>query len=195
MMANEWAIFVAPAQTELVFDVDSFVDIHPDYKVKVSSFPIENGAFADYNKVLEPLKAKIKLSVGGKTRSATLLNKLASELSLPNLYNIVTPVRTYLNMTLEGFTYSQTSTNNISMMVATLSFIEIRQVNTGQYTSVKVPSNGKKQETGKGQVNPNPPEAPRTQANLAHNTWAREWKQGKYPGKTLADNPYPFTVN
>jgi hypothetical protein len=147
----DWAIFRIDG-TAVVFDYDSFIDLSPKYKTKISTFPVEGGSFADYNKVQEPFKIVVRLAVGGSDRMSDLLTELDNEMQGVNLYNIVTPMRVYLNMTLESFDYKQTAFVGRGMLLVSLSFIEVRQVNTGKYTTVQVPANAATQVTGKEQA-------------------------------------------
>jgi hypothetical protein len=141
--------------------------------VKTSTFPVEHGSFASYNKVNEPNKPKVRLAVGGKDRIAAFQAAMGSELSQPNLYNVVTPTCVYLNVTMESYDYSQSADNGLNLLVVDIALIEVREV-TPTYTAVtiphpKSPGSASKQVNGKMQVchpaGP-PPPPPLTWANV-----------------------------
>jgi hypothetical protein len=126
-----------------VFDVDSFVKLDYDHKQKVSSFPVEKGAFADYNKVNEPRNLKVSLTVHGGTRVKAFLDALETELTSTNLYDIYTPERTYKSFTLEKLSYPRTAEKSVDMVVVPLSFIEVVQVTSQTTAALVIPSSKK----------------------------------------------------
>jgi len=140
-MANGWGLYYASGSASgtagsLVFDVDSVLDLKMGAKAKTSTFPVEEGSFAAYNKVLEPFSTKVRLAVGGPDRVAALQSALMAEVAAANLYNVVTPTVTYLNVTLESYDHEQTSSNGgVSGLVVDLSLVQVREV-TPAYTTV-----------------------------------------------------------
>ena len=83
-MANGWGLYYASGSASgtagsLVFDVDSVLDLKQTGKSKVSTFPVEEGAFASYNKVQEPDATKVRLAVGGPDRVAAFQAALDTE--------------------------------------------------------------------------------------------------------------------
>ena len=166
-MANGWGVY--DLSGNLVFDVDTVLDLKFSAKAKVSDFPVENNAFTSFNKVVEPFTPKVRLAVGGMIRVSAFQEALAVELASTNLYNIVTPTCNYFNVTLDGCDYAQTADNgNASLLVVDLSLKQIREV-TPAYTTVKIPhpkspASASKEPGGKGQAQP--PAAPPS------HTWA-----------------------
>ena len=73
-MAGGWGVYSLSGS--LVFDVDSCVDLKFSNKAKVSTFPVEQGAFASYNKVNVPNSVKVRLAVGGQDRIAAELEEI-----------------------------------------------------------------------------------------------------------------------
>jgi hypothetical protein len=158
-MANGWGLYYASGSASgtagaLVFDVDSVLDLKQTGKSKVSTFPVEEGAFASYNKVQEPDATKVRIAVGGPDRVAALQAALDTEKAACNLYNVVTPTKTYLNVTLEGYDHEQTSSNGgVSGLVVDLSLVQVREV-TPAYATVtikkpKQPASASTQTNGK----------------------------------------------
>jgi hypothetical protein len=142
-MANGWGLYYASGSASgtagaLVFDVDSVLDLKQTGKSKVSTFPVEEGAFASYNKVQEPDATKVRIAVGGPDRVAALQAALDTEKAACNLYNVVTPTKTYLNVTLENYDHEQTSSNGgVSGLVVDLSLVQVREV-TPAHTTVAI---------------------------------------------------------
>ena len=158
-MANGWGIY--DLSGNLVFDVDSVVDLKFSGKAKVSDFPVEKGSFSSYDKVIDPFTVPVRLAVSDSARSAIFMTTLAQELAQANLYNIVTPMNTYLNVTLEGYDFAQAAENGcITGILVDLKFRQIRQV-TPAYTTValpakkcKNPTSASSQTNGKVQAQP-----------------------------------------
>ena len=161
-MANGWGVFNLSG--ELVFDVDSVLDLKVSGKAKVSDFPVEEGAFSSYNKVKEPKSSKVRLAVGGTARIGTFQAALDTELGSANLYNIVTPTTVYLNVTLESYDYSQAAESGLNLLVVDMSFKEIREVSPAYSTVAhpKNPASASKKVNGKAapQTPPGPPPPP-----------------------------------
>lgn len=165
-----WGVYTLTGA--LVFDVDSVVDLKYSNKSKVSDFPVEKGAFATYNKVASPFGVKVQLAVSGSTRVSAFLAALDAEVGAANLYNVATPEAVYLNVTLESFDYARASEKGLGLVVAALSFQEVREV-TPAYTTValppkkvKRPGSASKAVGGKVQAQSPPPPPPLTLANV-----------------------------
>lgn len=96
-----------------VFDQDGNAVIKPDSyqgfenqnRWKIAEFPIQDGDFQSYNKVIIPRTISLKLTQGGSLQQrSTLLAAIQAIASDTNLYNIVVPEGTYLNFNCEGYT-------------------------------------------------------------------------------------------
>ena len=149
----DWGVF--DLQGNKVFDVDSLVDLKFSAKSKVSTFPVEQGSFASYNKAMEPFTLPIHMAVSGP-RAEIFETTLAQELAQANLYNVVTDRNTYLNVTLESYDFSRSSESGLDLMVAQINFVQVREV-TPAYTTVKLPkpknpASASKQVGGKAQT-------------------------------------------
>ena len=122
-----WGIYDAGGNDEII-KPDSFLAIDYTNSQNISDYPIEKGGFASYNKVQNPFSATIRISKGGSdTDRATFLSKLESMLTSLELYTIVTPEKAYINVNIENIDYRRESTNGVSLIVASLRFVEIRE--------------------------------------------------------------------
>lgn len=163
--SNTWGVFNSAG--EAVFDIDSTIDLNYDNQSKVSNFPTEKGAFVSYNKVANPYRARVRLAVGGSSaRIDAFIVKLDEVQADLNLYNVVTPERTYIDMNLEKVSYSRAKDHGSNMIVADLDFIQIRQVKP-QYANVKRKGSAKKVDTGQAQPQKPPPDLANVDAKTA----------------------------
>lgn len=160
-----WGIFTQDSNS--LFDLDSLADLRYETGGRVSDFPIEKGGFVSYNKVSGPFRAKVRASVGGsKDRIAAFINALDAAVKDTNLYNIVTPEKTYLNVNIEHVSYSRSSDRGFNLIFADITLKEIRQV-APQYSAVKKAGSKKKVDTGKKQTEKPPPDLVNVDAKTA----------------------------
>jgi hypothetical protein len=158
-----WGIF--SDTNKLLLQPDNILSVKDDEKTKVSNFPVEEGAFASYNKVKEPFNVKVMMTKGGTSKE--IEDFLSTVRILKNrtskLVSVVTPEDVFLSATLEGFDYSRETGKGQNLIHVNCHFLEIRQVST-KYSSVSVsrpkaknPSSSDK--TNSGHVQPAESEA------------------------------------
>lgn len=134
----EWGVFDAAGKPAFV--VDTYMQIKPNDDVKVSTFPVEKGAFGSFNKVNIPNDVELVVSLGNDQAAMTeLLSVLKTMINSTDLFTIVTPNESFLNMSLEKKNYSRTSKNGVSRLEVHLKFIEVREI-LPQFTTVALPS-------------------------------------------------------
>ena len=127
-----------------VFDYDTFVSVKLDAKTKVSSFPVEDGSFASYNKASAPYRARVEIAVSDiADRRHQLIVDLDREKNSVRLFNITTQDATYLNYTLEGYSVAFTRPSGWGIVTATLEFVEVREV-TPAYGNARAGAGGTK---------------------------------------------------
>jgi Dit-like phage tail protein len=135
--SSPWGVFDSNGNP--VFDVDTFLGIDDDEKSKVSDFPVEEGAFASYNKVQHPYILKVRMAVGGDVaRMTSFINALSDAKTSTELYIVATPATTFQSASLDSFSYKQEAHKGADMIVAEISFKEIRIVSTA-YTNATLP--------------------------------------------------------
>jgi hypothetical protein len=127
-----------------VGNIDSFVDLKYSNNAKVSTFPVEQGSFASYNKTGTPYAPKIGIAVGGQLRMQALMARLENELNSINLYNILTPERTYWNVTLEKYEYSRGAKAGKNLLHVTLTFMQVIEVTPNAYATTAIITHAKK---------------------------------------------------
>lgn len=128
-----WGVFdqfnapVAIADSILSFDYSN--------GSKVSNYPVENGAFASYNKVANPYDAKITMTCGGSDDArAAFINALDSAADSIDLYTILTPEKSYLSANIERVDYARSASKGAGIIIADLYLIEVRQTATAAFS-------------------------------------------------------------
>jgi hypothetical protein len=122
-----WGIFGADFVP--VAYADSILDFDYRNESRISSFPVQNGSFANYNKVNNPYESRVKMVIGQtKERRQAFLTAVDKAAKSLDLYNIVTPERTFINANIQGYNYRREAYNGAYLLIVELELIEIRQV-------------------------------------------------------------------
>lgn len=109
---------------------DSFVKF--DYKVdhKIPNYPIEKGSFQSYNKVTLPYEIKLTVTKSGIFAITPFLAQIEVLLNSTRLISVVTPDHVYTTTSLISFTYRKEATNGAVLLIAELTFQEVRVLPT-----------------------------------------------------------------
>lgn len=156
-----WGLYKADGT---LIQADSVVSL--DFKgiSKVSEVPLQSGSFAAYNKVQMPDLETLRLVKTGtdSARNQFLLAIDAAKKST-DLYSIVTPEKTYIDATIEEYSYKRTAQDGVSMLIVDINFKQIRQVrpafSTVKLEDAKTPTGLTPQSGGVVQSLPVPPKA------------------------------------
>lgn len=110
-----------------ILNPDSFLSIEYANSRKISSFPVEKGSFANYNKVNNPFSGIIRVAKGGSVSDRqTFLAELQALADSIDLVKLITPEAVFLEVNMESFNYRQEARSGATMIIATCKFIEIR---------------------------------------------------------------------
>lgn len=127
-----WGIYDENDELALTPDTISHLDYRKDFRVP--DYPIEEGGFATYNKVATPFENRVVLAKSGTLdERSDLLQVLEDMVASLNLYTIVTPEFTYVDVNLIGLSIYR-APRNVQMLSIELTFTEIRIVEAGQFT-------------------------------------------------------------
>jgi hypothetical protein len=89
-----WAILDANLNPVIV--PDSFLNFDIRKEWKLSDYPVQQGSFASYNKVIQPFETSVRFSKGGNLSARTqFLNQIEAIEGDTNLYTVVTPEKAY----------------------------------------------------------------------------------------------------
>ena len=103
-------------------------------ETRVSDFPLERGSFASYNKVEQPASPTVTLCLTGSEKNRrTFLEAIVKACKSTDLYSVVTPEVTYVNYSVERYSYSRRSSKGATLLIVDIALREIRQV-SAQYT-------------------------------------------------------------
>lgn len=126
-----------------VISADSVLDFGNRNESRVSDFPVQQGAFASYNKVAVPFEVVVRLSKSGNVADrATFLQQIDAASKTLVLYRVVTPERTYENMNLIRYEVTRRGASGAYFLTdVDVYFREIREVAAQYSTTVAATRN------------------------------------------------------
>jgi len=144
-----WGIFDQSGLPVII--PDSIVSFDFKNEWRISEYPQEQGAFQSYNKVATPFDARITMTKGGSQNDRENFLKTIESISASiDLYNVVTPERTYNSANIQHYDYRRTATNGAGLIVVDLWLLQIRQ--TAQATFSNTSQAGDKGTVNTGTV-------------------------------------------
>lgn len=152
IISPNWGIYTADG-SEAVISPDGFTGFQCKGSSKISSYPVEAGGFATYNKVQMPYDIRMKMVCSGNIASSNItrmqfLAKLDAMKASLDLYELVTPDYVYSNMNMLDYDYARTSSEGVSLLMVEAYFQEVRVTagavykNTASDSSTPASSNG-----------------------------------------------------
>jgi hypothetical protein len=144
--APVWGIF--DQDNNQVVTPDSVADFGWRQEFRVSNFPVQQGQFASYNRVLLPFESSIILTKGGTlSERQTFLQQIDAIAAAGNiqLYNIATPEKSYIDVTITRAELSRRGKDNAYYFDVELFFVQVISVNA-QYTTTGTTSTADAQE-------------------------------------------------
>lgn len=134
---NSWQI--VDSQGAAVITPDSVLQLEYRGESRVSSAPVEQGAFTSYNKVASPYDLHLVITCNGTGEMGRddFLNTLNALANSTALCSVVTPDAIYADCNLVSFDYRRQSNNGATMIIAACYFQEIRQTAAAGLSSTK----------------------------------------------------------
>lgn len=139
-----------------VVEFTSFIDIDTRNEGQALSYPVEEGGFANYNKVQTPLDLRVTLATqGAEADFESILNRLDEYQAEARKLFVSTPAAFYGPMTLESYSNRRTTQSGAGLLTVELALVEVREVQTQTTTTVitkpKNPTSASTTNTGKTQ--------------------------------------------
>ena len=174
-LASDWMIADAKTSAKIIVP-----DTVPRFEFRgdrrISDYPVEQGAFASYNKVATPYEIRMTmvcsgglvqqvesaiqnaLGLGsGYMQKSDFIDTLDYMLDTTDLFTIVTPDKAYTNANLEHYDYKRETRNGATMLIIEAWFREIRVTASATYSDggpVNSNSPGAADPTSLGTVHP-----------------------------------------
>lgn len=98
-------------------------------ETRVSDFPLERGGFAQYNKVETPANPIVTLCLDSNESGRRAFLEAIDKATLStDLYSVVTPEVTYINYSIERYSYQRRSEKGATLLMVEITLKEIREV-------------------------------------------------------------------
>lgn len=125
---QQWGIYTQDGNP--AFDYDSILTLGVVGSSKVPTYPIENGAFGNYNKVQMPYTARVLYAIGGsiQRKNAFISSIIAAKRSL-TLYSVVMPEFFFLNANITDYDIPR-RLDTVELLRVELHLTEIRPTAT-----------------------------------------------------------------
>lgn len=117
-------------------EFQSMMEMSTEESTSLPSEPIEQGSFATYNRVIEPVSIKCRLAVQGYPSTIqSMLNRLTELKNSTEKITFITPSASYENLMLEAFDYRKDDHSGHNVLQVDLRLKEVREVPTTMTTS------------------------------------------------------------
>lgn len=151
MLESQWAILSEDGTSFVAFD--SVIDFDIKNESKVLTSPIEKDSFAAYNKVETPLDIYVTLGFqGDMSAQAQALSTLDKYIKETTVVSLVTPTATYLNLTVESYTFKRSSESGMTLLAPEVHLLEVRTVDVQVSRTPKRGKSASKVNTGQTQT-------------------------------------------
>jgi hypothetical protein len=127
------------AEREPVVVPDSFLEFGYRNEYTMSDYPVQDGGFASYDKVANPFETMVRMAKGGSQQERKkFLDSLDAIVGTLDLYDILTPEKTYLGVNVLRYEFARRGNRNAYFFTEVdLYFREIRTV-TATYSNTAV---------------------------------------------------------
>lgn len=126
LASTQWGVFNTNGRSAL--QPDNIVAVGYDGEYRVADYPIEKGGFESYDKVALPFDVRLRMTKGGllaeRQQFLAAIDRVRADL---NLYNVVTPEATYLNVNCVRVRLDRDATSGAGLLGVEMDFREIRQ--------------------------------------------------------------------
>jgi hypothetical protein len=136
---NQWGVYTAAGA--LALDPDTIAAVGYDAEYRVAEYPIEEGGFESYDKVALPFQNRVIMSKGGTLEQRRAFLKAVEEIRGDlELYNVVTPEWTYLNVNIVRVGIDRSREQGAGLITVELQLQEIRQNVTASFSATRDPA-------------------------------------------------------
>lgn len=138
-IAQQWGLYDQRGLPAVLADNVQSLEVSLD--AQISDFPVENGGFASYNKVIRPFDVRIALTKGGSVEDRqTFAQQVQDAWQSLELFNVVTPEVVYLDVNVVGVRRLVESDRGVGLMMLDVALRKVRQTGRLAFTSTAQPA-------------------------------------------------------
>lgn len=154
-LTNQWGMYTQ--EGVLAAPADNVVGFENVLDARISDYPVENGGFASYNKVITPYEVRFIMSKGGTVDDRQAFLKAVQDAWTGiTLYNFVTPECVYLDMNVVGVRQQRAADRGNGLLALEVVLRKIRQTATLAFTETKEATGQDVVNNGSVQATPKP---------------------------------------
>jgi hypothetical protein len=147
----QWGIFTTSG--EVVAIADSVLSLEYRNDSRISDYPVEQGAFASYNKVADPYSVRVRMARGGTEQDRSdFIAAIEAAAATLDLFEVRTPEMIYPSANIEGLDYRREAINGAGKVIVEIRLREIRQPASATGFNPKVPAAADSQSMGQVQT-------------------------------------------
>jgi hypothetical protein len=146
---SKWGI--VDQSNTLIFSADTVLGVDFRREWRISDYPIEQGAFSSYNKVVMPYDVRVTFAIGdsptailpgaSQARRTAFLKALDAASESLNFYNVITPDCNINNVNIVHYSYDRrVQDGGASMIVVEVWLRWVRTSVTSSYTTSQNPA-------------------------------------------------------
>lgn len=137
---DQWGLYRAEGNAKALAP-DSVSSVGYGAEYRIADYPLQDGKFETYDKVQLPFEANLVVTKGGSVADRREFLRALDDLrSDTELYNVVTPEWTYLNVNIARVTIDRSREQGANLITAEILLREIRVNATATFSSSKSPS-------------------------------------------------------
>jgi hypothetical protein len=134
----QWGIF---QNGVAVVEADNVVSMEYKQDWSISDYPVEQGAFESYDRVLLPFEARVRFSSGGDfVNRELLLSSIQAITQGTQVFDVVTPEQVYPSVSISHYDYRRTAQSGVGLMQVDVWCTQIRVTTSPQFTNTQSPS-------------------------------------------------------
>jgi len=135
-LENPWGLYTL--EGELAAPVDTVIAFENTLDARISDYPVENGGFASYNKVITPYEIRAILTRGGTVEDRqAFLKAIQDAWTGTTLFNFVTPECVYLDVNVTGVRQQRSADRGNGLLALEVVMRKIRQTASLAFSSTK----------------------------------------------------------
>jgi len=138
-IAQQWGLYDQSGLPAVI--ADNVQSLEVALEAQISDFPVENGGFASYNKVIRPFDVRIAMTKGGSVEDRqAFVQQVQDAWQSLDLFNVVTPEVVYLDVNVVGVRRLVESDRGVGLMMLDVSLRKVRQTGRLAFTSTAEPA-------------------------------------------------------
>lgn len=138
-IAQQWGLYDQSGLPAIL--ADNVQSLEVALEAQISDFPVENGGFASYNKVIRPFDVRVAMTKGGSVEDRqAFVQQVQDAWQSLELFNVVTPEVVYLDVNVVGVRRLVESDRGVGLMMLDVSLRKVRQTGRLAFTSTAQPA-------------------------------------------------------